>query len=109
MDKKEAQYVHAKKRLLERYNLKYVQHIEDHIRCAVKSGGAELIYKSSKRVCIYDVIYRLKNFDVEDANLVGKLIIIRFVYDHARNSVATFLPRNEADYSKWLWQDDPIF
>jgi len=95
--KRKGQQVHTARRLWERYGIKYKQHIDDHLRCAVHSGGAVLIERTSNRVAVYDALYRIKKVDTDDPARVDKVIIIRFVYDRNRNSIATALPRNNGD------------
>ena len=95
--KRKAQLIHAGRRFKERYGIYYKQHIEDHLKCAVHSNGAELVERQSNRVAVYDALYRVKKGDTDDPQQVGRVIIIRFVYDRNRKSVATVLPREDGE------------
>ena len=93
MKKQKAQQVHASKRFEERYGLRFTQRLDDHIRCAVHSGGAILLQRTSLRASVYECLFRVSGNETDDESLIGKLIILRFVFDKKRNQVVTALPR----------------
>jgi hypothetical protein len=105
MRKDKSQQKHAYRRFKERYGINYNQRLSDYLRCAVHSGGAISVCRSSNRVSIYDALFRPQNGEVDDETLVGQLLIIRFAFDRNRNQVITALPRDAQELDD-LWTED---
>lgn len=93
MKKKKSQQIHASRRFEERYGLRCTQRLEDYLRCAVHGGGAFFVRSTSNRAKVYDVLFRPQAAETDDETKIGKLMIIRFVFDKQRNQVVTALPR----------------
>lgn len=97
MKKEQSQKIHADRRFQERYGLRYTQRLQDYLRCAVHSGGAFKVRHQSHRTAIYDVLFRPQKSETDDESKIGKLMIIRFVFDRKRNQAVTALPREEQE------------
>jgi hypothetical protein len=76
--------IHARKRLMERYGLKYSKTLVDALLNQVHNGKAVFLKKQSLRVTIWDALY-------------GE-IMIRFVYDKKRKAIVTFLSQDMDPY-----------
>lgn len=81
--KKVAQRIHARRRLQERYNISLNRHqIRDIVAMVKNAKGVKTISRQSLRTSVKEVTYQ------------GHLL--RFVYDHNRGTIVTFLPLPES-------------
>lgn len=86
MIKTHSQRIHAKKRAKERYGLILNRHDLRAIVDDIHGGRFVLVERQSHRISVYD--------------MVVKGTPVRLVYDHQRQTVVTFLPKEttcEAD------------
>jgi hypothetical protein len=91
-----AQKRHAKRRLATRYGLKLSDHLMQYCRHAIKSNKAILVERQSLRVAVYDMLYTITTKDTDDPDMVGKEVMIRFVYDKNRKQIVSALPTNNS-------------
>lgn len=83
---------HTKRRLIERYGLKYTQLLHDTLLYKLRNGKAQLVTKQSLRVSVFDAMYEVRESDIYDG-LKAKPgeIRIRFAYDRNRKTLITVL------------------
>lgn len=85
--KESCQYLHAKRRCLERYRLKITKSNYEQMVAMIQSENGVLIRNDGKRVSIWIIAFKKKAMKV--------------VYDKQTQSIATFLPFDTA-------QDKPL-
>ena len=71
---------HARLRSLERYGLELTKQVHSELVKMIRDGWAVQVEKQSNRVSIYQTEYRGHS--------------LRFVYDHMRKQIVTFLPND---------------
>lgn len=81
--KKSCQYLHAKRRCLERYGLELKKSQYKQLVAMIQRNQAEFVESESNRVTIWIIKFLGKELKV--------------VYDNHRHSIATFLPLNESN------------
>ena len=83
---------HTKRRLSERYGLKYTQYLHDTLLYKLRNGQAQLVVKQSLRVAVFDTIYEVREADIYDsAKAKPGEVRIRFAYDRNRKTLITVL------------------
>lgn len=83
---------HTKRRLSERYGLKYTQYLHDSLIHKLRNGQAQLVVKQSLRVTVFDAIYEVREADIYDsAKAKPGDVRIRFAYDKNRKTLITVL------------------
>jgi len=83
LSKKFSQNIHARRRAIDRYNLKYNRFMRKELVQKILDGRAKFIEKQSNRVSKWRIIYQGQEFDV--------------IYDNKRKSIVTFLYPGEED------------
>lgn len=84
-NKSDAQYLHAKKRAMERYGLDYTKEIEKRFVGKIHRGEAHYMGKQSNRVTYYIINHEEYGYAV--------------VYDKLRKTIVTFLPLRDENLS----------
>ncbi len=79
--KDKAQYIHAQRRALERYDLEYTNELKEGIIAKIMNGNAAFVDRQSNRVSIFDVEVQGKS--------------VRVVYDKQRKNIASFIPKEQ--------------
>lgn len=83
---------HTKRRLAERYGLKYTQLLHDTLLYNLRNGKAQLVQKQSLRVTVFDSVYEVRETDIDDhAKAKPGQVRIRFAYDRNRKTLITVL------------------
>jgi len=77
MKKTKTLFLHAQRRLGERYGLHLTKQKQEAICNKIRSGDSVFVFKQSNRVAIHDVEYH------------G--VLLRVVYDKERHQIVTFL------------------
>lgn len=81
ISKSTAQRAHAKRKFMSRVGIKLTSELRRELATKILSKEAELVYKQSNRISIYDVEYKVK----------GKKEIFRLVFDRMRKNIVTIL------------------
>lgn len=83
---------HTARRLRERYGLKYTQFLFDSIMHKIHNGKAKFIVRQSLRVTIWDVVYGIRQQDIDDSKIAAPGDkTIRVAYDKTRKTIITVL------------------
>jgi hypothetical protein len=94
-DKKTPQVlnVHAKKRAEERYGVSLNKEARREIVQLIQTNQAKFVGKQSNTRTLWQVNYQNQNFNV--------------VYDKARSSMCTVLPKEAAQFQEGGWEPEP--
>lgn len=83
---------HTARRLRERYGLKYTQMLFDSILHQIHKNKAKFVLRQSLRVTLWDVVYNVRQQDIENGSLaVPGEQTIRVAYDKMRKTIITVL------------------
>lgn len=88
MKKEIAEFIHAKRRASERYQIRFDAHLQGRIIEIIRTQKARFIKRQSRRVTIWEVELVLKD-DWINGDKPQKF---RVVHDSKRNQIVTFLP-----------------
>jgi len=87
---------HARRRLKQRYGLKYSDDMLSKIKRAMDNSQAKCIHRQSIRVGIFEMSYHVGKKDILDMTMdIKSPTLLRFAYDKERHTIITFLPPNE--------------
>lgn len=88
LTKKTSQSMHARKRAIERFGLKYNRFVRKELVKMIQNGKAEFIEKQSNRVSKWRILYDGRWIDV--------------IYDGRRKTIVTFLYIDEEENAKYI-------
>ena len=89
--KEKTLYDHTKRRLEERYGIKYTQLLRDTLLSQIRNGKAKLIKRQSLRVSVWDGLYEIRENDIINNLAKPGIVSVRFVYDRNRKTIITVL------------------